>query len=199
MNKHSIVNLKCPCFLFRYPKLDIPSQALFNLHRASALPLDAVVNTTKISKAIEATRHTAPIHYSPNLTGWCIVQCQACILCIVQCQPCILCIVQCQPCILCIVQCQPCIVCIVQCQPCFVCIVQCQPCIVCIVQCQPCIVCIVQCQACILCIVQCQACIVCIVQCQAFSVQHSVKLPFELVNRPCLDLRILSGHKNASC
>jgi hypothetical protein len=39
MNKHSIVNLKCPCFLFRYPKVDIPSQALFNLHRASALPL----------------------------------------------------------------------------------------------------------------------------------------------------------------
>jgi hypothetical protein len=39
MNSHSIVNLKCPCFLFRYPKLDIPSQALFNLHRASALPL----------------------------------------------------------------------------------------------------------------------------------------------------------------
>ena len=39
MNKHSIVNLKCPCFLFRYPNLDIPSQALFNLHRASALPL----------------------------------------------------------------------------------------------------------------------------------------------------------------
>ena len=32
-------NLKCPCFLFRYPKLDISSQALFNLHRASALPL----------------------------------------------------------------------------------------------------------------------------------------------------------------
>ena len=31
MNKHSIVNLKCPCFLFRYPNLDIPSQALFNL------------------------------------------------------------------------------------------------------------------------------------------------------------------------
>ena len=39
MNKHSIVNLKCPCFLFRYPNLDIPSQALFNLYRASALPL----------------------------------------------------------------------------------------------------------------------------------------------------------------
>ena len=39
MNKHSIVNLKCPCFLFRYPNLDKPSQALFNLHRASALPL----------------------------------------------------------------------------------------------------------------------------------------------------------------
>ena len=39
MNKHSIVNLKCPCFLFRYPNFDIPSQALFNLHRASALPL----------------------------------------------------------------------------------------------------------------------------------------------------------------
>ena len=39
MNKHSIINLKCPCFLFRYPNLDIPSQALFNLHRASALPL----------------------------------------------------------------------------------------------------------------------------------------------------------------
>ena len=39
MNKHSIVNLNCPCFLFRYPNLDIPSQALFNLHRPSALPL----------------------------------------------------------------------------------------------------------------------------------------------------------------
>ena len=39
MNKHSIVNLKCPCFLFRYPNFDIPRQALFNLHRASALPL----------------------------------------------------------------------------------------------------------------------------------------------------------------
>ena len=39
MNKHSIVNLKCPSFLFRYPKLDLPSKALFNLHRASALPL----------------------------------------------------------------------------------------------------------------------------------------------------------------
>ena len=39
MNKYSIVNLKCTCFLFRYPKLDILSQALFNLHRASALPL----------------------------------------------------------------------------------------------------------------------------------------------------------------
>ena len=39
MNQHSIAKLKCPCFLFRYPNLDIPSQALFNLHRASALPL----------------------------------------------------------------------------------------------------------------------------------------------------------------
>ena len=39
MNKHIIINLKCPCFLFRYPNLDIPSQALFNLHMASALPL----------------------------------------------------------------------------------------------------------------------------------------------------------------
>ena len=39
MNNHSIVNLKCPCFLFRYSNLDIPSQALFNLHRTSALPL----------------------------------------------------------------------------------------------------------------------------------------------------------------
>ena len=39
MKKHSIVNLRCPGFLFRYPNLDIPSQALFNLHRASALPL----------------------------------------------------------------------------------------------------------------------------------------------------------------
>ena len=39
MNKHSIVNLKCPCFLFRYPNLDIPSQTLINVHRASALPL----------------------------------------------------------------------------------------------------------------------------------------------------------------
>ena len=39
MKKHSIVNLKCPCFLFRYPNLYIPSQALFNLQRASALPL----------------------------------------------------------------------------------------------------------------------------------------------------------------
>ena len=40
--KHSIVNLKCPCFLFRYPNLDITSQALFNLHRASTLPLKCV-------------------------------------------------------------------------------------------------------------------------------------------------------------
>ena len=39
MNRHNIVNLKCPCFLFRYPNLDMPSQALFNHHRASALPL----------------------------------------------------------------------------------------------------------------------------------------------------------------
>ena len=39
MNKHSIVKLKCPCLLFRYPNLDIPNQALFNLHRASTLPL----------------------------------------------------------------------------------------------------------------------------------------------------------------
>ena len=39
MNMHNIVNLKCPWFLFRYPNLDIPSQALFNLHRASVLPL----------------------------------------------------------------------------------------------------------------------------------------------------------------
>ena len=39
MNKHKIVNLKCPCFLFTYSNLDIPSQALFNLHRACALPL----------------------------------------------------------------------------------------------------------------------------------------------------------------
>ena len=70
MNKHSIVNQKCPCFLFRYPKLDIPSQALFNLHRTSALPLGCLVNTTKIFKALEATCHTVPIHYSPSLTGW---------------------------------------------------------------------------------------------------------------------------------
>ena len=83
MNKHIIVNLKCPCFLFRYPNLDIPSQALFNLHRASAFPLiyfnhklpgprrdplpkagkanhvashfDAVVKMTKISKVLQAT------------------------------------------------------------------------------------------------------------------------------------------------
>ena len=39
MNNHRIVNLKCPCFLFRYPNLDIPSKALFRLYRASALPL----------------------------------------------------------------------------------------------------------------------------------------------------------------
>ena len=39
MNKSSIVNLKCLCFLFRYPNLDKPSQALFNLHMGSALPL----------------------------------------------------------------------------------------------------------------------------------------------------------------
>ena len=39
MNNHSIVNLKCPCFLFRYPNLDIPSQALFSFYRARALPL----------------------------------------------------------------------------------------------------------------------------------------------------------------
>ena len=39
MNRHSIVNLKCPCFLFGYENFDIPSQALFNLRRARALPL----------------------------------------------------------------------------------------------------------------------------------------------------------------
>ena len=43
MTKHSIVNFKWPCFLFRYPNLDIPSQALFNLHRASALPLNLFI------------------------------------------------------------------------------------------------------------------------------------------------------------
>ena len=39
MNKHNIVNLKCPFFLFGYSNLDIPNQALFNLYRGSALPL----------------------------------------------------------------------------------------------------------------------------------------------------------------
>ena len=56
MKKPNIVNLKCPYFLFRYPNLDIPSQALFNHHRASALLLDAVVKTTKISRTLQATR-----------------------------------------------------------------------------------------------------------------------------------------------
>ena len=37
MKKPSLINLKCPCFLLGYPNLDISSQALFNLHRASAL------------------------------------------------------------------------------------------------------------------------------------------------------------------
>ena len=39
MKKHRIVYLKCPCFLFRHPYLDIQSQAMFNLHRATVLPL----------------------------------------------------------------------------------------------------------------------------------------------------------------
>ena len=56
MKKHSIVNLKCPCFLFRYPNLDMPSQALFNLHRASGLHLNVVVKTNKIFKALQATQ-----------------------------------------------------------------------------------------------------------------------------------------------
>ena len=60
MKKHSIVNLKYPCFLFRYPNLDIPSQALSNLHIASAFPLKAVVKTTNIFKALQATQRDLP-------------------------------------------------------------------------------------------------------------------------------------------
>ena len=36
---HSHKTLNIGCFLFRYPNLDIPSQALFNRHRECALPL----------------------------------------------------------------------------------------------------------------------------------------------------------------
>ena len=52
MKKHSIVNLKCPCFQFRYPNFDIPSQALFN-HPSL---LNTVVKTTKIFKALHPTQ-----------------------------------------------------------------------------------------------------------------------------------------------
>ena len=51
MNKHSIVNLKCPCFLFRYSNLDIPTF----IGQVPSL-FDAIVKTTKISKALQATR-----------------------------------------------------------------------------------------------------------------------------------------------
>ena len=51
MKKHSIVNLKYPCFLFRYPNLDVISQALFNLHRASALPLQCGSEDDQNSKS----------------------------------------------------------------------------------------------------------------------------------------------------
>ena len=70
---HSIVNLKCPCFLFRYPNFDIPSQALFNLHRASALPLGCGIaddqKFQKHSRPLEPARQTAPIHYGLSLPG----------------------------------------------------------------------------------------------------------------------------------
>ena len=39
MNKNIVLNFKYPRFLFRYQKLDMPNEAMFNLHRASALPL----------------------------------------------------------------------------------------------------------------------------------------------------------------
>ena len=54
MKEQIIVNLKCPCFLFRYPNLDIQSQALF-IGQVPSL-LDAIVKTTKVSKALQATR-----------------------------------------------------------------------------------------------------------------------------------------------
>ena len=63
-----MVNLKCPCFLFRYPNLDIPSQALFTLHRESALHLNAVVKTTKTSKALQATQDD-PSHGAVTLSS----------------------------------------------------------------------------------------------------------------------------------
>ena len=68
MKKHSIVNYKCPCFLFRYPNLDIPSHALFKLHRANALHLNAVVKTTNIFKALQATQGN-PSHGPVNLSS----------------------------------------------------------------------------------------------------------------------------------
>ena len=49
MKKHSIVNLKCPCFFFRYPNLD--RLCLTFIGQVPSL-FDAVVKTTKISKAL---------------------------------------------------------------------------------------------------------------------------------------------------
>ena len=61
--KHSIVNLKFPCFLFRYPNLDIPSQALFNLHKASALPLKCGSEDNQ--------NFQSPTGHSRQLVTWC--------------------------------------------------------------------------------------------------------------------------------
>ena len=56
MKKHSIFNLKCPCSLFRYPNLDIPSNALFILHRASALSLKFGSEDDQYFQSFQATQ-----------------------------------------------------------------------------------------------------------------------------------------------
>ena len=68
MNRHNIVNLKCPCSLFRYPNLNIQSQALFNHHRASAFPLRCGSEDNKkfqnpTYRPLEAARQAAPVLY----------------------------------------------------------------------------------------------------------------------------------------
>ena len=56
MKKHNIVNLKCPCFLFRYPNLDIPSHDCLSFIVKLPSHLNAVEKTTKIFKALQATQ-----------------------------------------------------------------------------------------------------------------------------------------------
>ena len=56
MKKHSIANLKCPCFLFRYPNLDIQARLCLTFIGQVPSHLNAVVKMTKISKALQATQ-----------------------------------------------------------------------------------------------------------------------------------------------